>query len=85
MTKFQNLSTTINLYLQDPQTQADIKSGKISPEEVAALQSANNVFDQLAATGLAQMRVEAATSGTTAFGEQRCEGTNGRTADQEKA
>ena len=84
MTKFQNLSTTINLYLQDPQTQADIKSGKISPEEVAALQSANNVFDQLAATGLAQMRVEAATSGTNAFGEQRFEGTNGRTADQEK-
>jgi hypothetical protein len=84
MTKFQNLSTTINLYLQDPQTQADIASGKISAEEVAALQSANNVFDQLAATGLAQMRVEAATSGVNAFGEQRFEGTNGRSADQEK-
>jgi len=84
MTKFQNLSTTINLYLQDPETQAKIASGEIPPEEVAALQSANNVFDQLAATGLAQMRVEAATSGVNAFGEQRFEGTGGRTADQEK-
>ena len=84
MEKFQNLSSTINLYLQDPQTQADIKSGKISPEEVAALQSANNVFDQLAATGLAQMRVESATSGVNAFGEQRFEGTNGRSAQEEK-
>jgi len=84
MTKFQNLSTTINLYLQDPETQAKIASGEIPPEEVAALQSANNVFDQLAATGLAQMRVESATSGVNAFGEQRFEGTGGRTADQEK-
>jgi hypothetical protein len=84
MEKFQNLASTINLYLQDPQTQADIASGKISAEEVAALQSANNVFDQLAATGLAQMRVEAATSGVNAFGEQRFEGTQGRSADQEK-
>jgi len=84
MTKFQNLSTTINLYLQDPETQAKIASGEISPEELSALQSANNVFDQLAATGLAQMRVESSTSGVNAFGEQRFEGTNGRTADQEK-
>ena len=84
MEKFQNLSTTISLFLQDPQTQADIKAGKISAEEIAALQSANNVFDQLAATGLAQMRVESATSGVNAFGEPRFEGTNGRTADQEK-
>ena len=84
MTKFQNLSTTINLYLQDPETQAKIQSGEIPPEEVAALQSANNVFDQLAATGLAQMRVESATSGVNAFGEQRFEGTGDRTAEQEK-
>ncbi len=84
ITKFQNLSTTINLYLQDPETQAKIESGEIPPEEVAALQSANNVFDQLAATGLAQMRVESATSGVNAFGEERFEGTGGRTADQEK-
>ena len=84
MEKFQNLASSINLYLQDPQTQADIKSGKISPGELKALQSANKVFDQLAASGLAQMRVEAATSGVNAFGEQRFEGTNGRSAEQEK-
>ena len=84
MTKFQNLSSTINLYLQDPETQAKIKSGEISPEEVAALQSANNVFDQLAAAGYAQMKVESATSRPNAFGEPRFEGTNGRSAQQEK-
>jgi hypothetical protein len=84
MTKFQNLASSINLYLQDPQTQADIKSGKIGPKELAALQNANKVFDQLAASGLATMRVEAATSGVNAFGEQRFEGTNGRSAEEEK-
>jgi len=56
MDKFQNLATSINLYLQDPQTQEDIANGLISENDLKALQSANTVFGQLAAQGYAQMK-----------------------------
>ena len=83
MDKFQNLATSINLYLQDPQTQEDIANGVISENDLKALQSANDVFGQLAAQGYAQMKIEAR-GGTNIFGEQLFEGTNGRSAEQEK-
>jgi hypothetical protein len=83
MDKFQNLATSINLYLQDPQTQEDIANGVISENDLAALQSANAVFGQLAAQGYAQMKMEAR-GGNNLFGDALFEGTNGRTAEQEK-
>ena len=83
MDKFQNLATSINLYLQDPQTQEDIANGVISENDLKALQSANDVFGQLAAQGYAQMKIEAR-GGTNIFGEQLFEGTNGRSPEEEK-
>jgi len=83
MDKFQNLATSINLYLQDPQTQEDIANGVISENDLKALQSANAVFGQLAAQGYAQMKIEAR-GGNNIFGDQLFEGTNGRNAEQEK-
>jgi hypothetical protein len=83
MDKFQNLATSINLYLQDPQTQEDIANGIISETDLKALQSANTVFGQLAAQGYAQMKIEAR-GGNNLFGDPLFEGTNGRSAEQEK-
>ena len=83
MEKMQNMASTIALYLQDPNVQADIKSGKIGKEEIAALESASKVFDQLGATGYAQMKVEAA-GGLNIYGESLFEGTDGRSAAKEK-
>ena len=83
MDKFQNLATSINLYLQDPQTQEDIANGLISETDLKALQSANTVFGQLAAQGYAQMKIEAR-GGNNLFGEPLFEGTNGRSAEEEK-
>ena len=83
MDKFQNLATSINLYLQDPQAQEDIANGVISENDLKALQSANDVFGQLAAQGYAQMKIEAR-GGTNIFGEQLFEGTNGRSPEEEK-
>ena len=83
MDKFQNLATSINLYLQDPQTQEDIANGVISENDLKALQSANTVFGQLAAQGYAQMKIEAR-GGSNIFGEQLFEGTNGRSPEEEK-
>ena len=83
MDKFQNLATSINLYLQDPQTQEDIANGTISENDLKALQSANTVFGQLAAQGYAQMKIEAR-GGNNLFGDPLFEGTNGRSAEQEK-
>ena len=83
MDKFQNLATSINLYLQDPQTQEDIANGVISETDLKALQSANTVFGQLAAQGYAQMKIEAR-GGSNIFGEQLFEGTNGRSPEEEK-
>ena len=83
MDKFQNLATSINLYLQDPQTQEDIANGVISETDLKALQSANTVFGQLAAQGYAQMKIEAR-GGNNLFGDPLFEGTNGRSAEEEK-
>ena len=83
MDKFQNLATSINLYLQDPQTQEDIANGLISENDLKALQSANTVFGQLAAQGYAQMKIEAR-GGNNLFGEPLFEGTGDRTAEEEK-
>jgi hypothetical protein len=83
MEKMQNMASTIALYLQDPNVQADIQSGKIGKEEIAALESASKVFDQLGATGYAQMKVEAR-GGLNIYGEALFKGTDGRTAEQEK-
>jgi len=83
MEKFQNLATSINLYLQDPATQEDIADGTISENDLKALQSANVVFGQLAAQGYAQMKIEAR-GGNNLFGDPLFEGTNGRSAEQEK-
>ena len=68
MEKFQNMASTISLYLQDPNVQEDIANGTIGKEEIAALQSANKVFNQLAATGYAQMKGEVI-GGKNIFGE----------------
>ena len=83
MDKFQNLATSINLYLQDPNTQEDIANGLISENDLKALQSANTVFGQLAAQGYAQMKIEAR-GGNNLFGEPLFEGTAGRSAEEEK-
>ena len=83
MEKFQNMASTISLYLQDPNVQEDIANGTIGKEEIAALQSANKVFNQLAATGYAQMKGEVI-GGKNIFGEDLFEGTNGRSSAQEK-
>ena len=83
MDKFQNLATSINLYLQDPNTQEDIANGLISENDLKALQSANTVFGQLAAQGYAQMKIEAR-GGNNLFGEPLFEGTGDRTAEEEK-
>ena len=47
------------------------------------MQSANAVFGQLAAQGYAQMKIEAR-GGNNLFGDPLFEGTNGRSAEQEK-
>jgi hypothetical protein len=83
MNKFQHLATSINLYLQDPDTQSKIESGEISGEQLAALQAADKSFNQLAAAGFAQMQIEAR-GGQDLFGTPLFEGTDGRTAEQEK-
>tara|TARA_R100001509_G_scaffold60698_1_gene33520 strand:- start:2895 stop:4721 length:1827 start_codon:yes stop_codon:yes gene_type:complete len=85
MKKFQSLSTSLNLYLQDPQTLDDIRTGKISENDLKALQSANDVFAQLSAQGYAQMRTEAR-GGTNHLGVPLFEATpgSGRTADEER-
>ena len=83
MEKFQNMASTISLYLEDPNIQEDIRTGKISQEDVVALQSANKIFDQLGAVGYAQMRAEQI-GGQNNLGIDRFEGTQGRSAEEEK-
>lgn len=78
MEKFQNMASTISLYLQDPDA-----AEELGPEELKALQSANKVFNQLAASGFAQMKGEVV-GGKNIFGENLFEGTGDRTAEQEK-
>jgi len=57
-TKFQSLSSTINIYLNDPSIQEDIKNGVIDEADLAALKQADAAFDQLGVVGRAQMNAE---------------------------
>ncbi len=57
--KFQNLSSTIELYLQDPSIQEDLKNGVIDQADLDALQTANKAFDQLGTVGRAELLAHA--------------------------
>ena len=83
MEKMQNMASTIAVYLNDPSVQQDIKDGVISKEDVLALESTSKVFDQLGAAGYAQQKQDAR-GGNNMFGDPRFEGTDGRSAEQEK-
>ena len=67
--KFQSLSSTIDIYLQDPSIQEDIKNGVIDKEDLAALQQSQAAFDQLGVIGRAQMRAAMA-GGKDQFGNE---------------
>jgi len=56
--KFQNLSSTISIYLNDPSIQEDLKNGVIDEADLAALQQADAAFEQLGIQGRAQMMAE---------------------------
>tara|TARA_R100000541_G_scaffold27785_1_gene37118 strand:- start:6654 stop:8519 length:1866 start_codon:yes stop_codon:yes gene_type:complete len=81
--KFQNMASSISVYLNDPNVQQDIANGDISPKDIKALESANKVFDQLGASGYAQMQADK-TGGTNFYGENKFKGTDGRTDEEEK-
>ena len=83
MDKFQNMASTISLYLSDANIQEDIANGTIGQEEVDALNAANNAFSQLAAAGYGQMKADSI-GGVNYFLESRFEGTDGRSAEEEK-
>ena len=61
--KFQNLASTLNVYLNDPRLQRDLETGVITQEEYDGLVMANNAFEQLSVTGRAQMAAEYNKSG----------------------
>jgi hypothetical protein len=61
--KFQNLASTLNIYLNDPKLQKDLERGIITQEEYEGLIQANNAFEQLGVVGRAQMAAEYNKSG----------------------
>ena len=61
--KFQNLASTLNIYLNDPKLQKDLEQGIITQEEYEGLIQANNAFEQLGVVGRAQMAAEYNKSG----------------------
>lgn len=61
--KFQNLASTLNIYLNDPKLQQDLERGVITQEEYDGLVQANNAFEQLGVVGRAQMAAEYNKSG----------------------
>ena len=61
--KFQNLASTLNIYLNDPKLQQDLERGIITQEEYDGLVQANNAFEQLGVVGRAQMAAEYNKSG----------------------
>ena len=68
--KFQNLASTLNLYLNDPKLQQDLERGIITQEEYDGLIQANNAFEQLGVVGRAQMAAEYnKTGGKNKFGQ----------------
>ena len=68
--KFQELSSTLNIYLNDPKLQKDLERGIITQEEYEGLQQANNAFEQLGVVGRAQMAAEySKTGGKNRYGQ----------------
>jgi len=68
--KFQELSSTLNIYLNDPKLQQDLERGIITQEEYEGLQQANNAFEQLGVVGRAQMAAEySKTGGKNKYGQ----------------
>ena len=68
--KFQNLASTLNIYLNDPKLQQDLERGVITQEEYDGLVQANNAFEQLGVVGRAQMAAEYnKTGGKNKFGQ----------------
>jgi len=68
--KFQDLSSTLNIYLNDPKLQQDLERGIITQEEFDGLKQANNAFQQLSVVGRAQMRAEfSKTGGKNKYGQ----------------
>jgi hypothetical protein len=68
--KFQELSSTLNIYLNDPKLQKDLERGIITQEEYEGLQQANNAFEQLGVVGRAQMAAEySKTGGKNKYGQ----------------
>ena len=57
-TKFQSLSSTINIYLNDPSIQEDLRNGVLDEEDLASLRQADAAFEQLGVVGRAQMNAE---------------------------
>jgi len=68
--KFQELSSTLNIYLNDPKIKKDLERGIITQEEYDGLQQANNAFEQLGVVGRAQMAAEySKTNGKNKYGQ----------------
>ena len=68
--KFQELSSTLNIYLNDPKLQQDLERGIITQEEYDGLKQANNAFEQLGVVGRAQMAAEySKTGGKNKYGQ----------------
>ena len=68
--KFQNLASTLNIYLNDPKLQQDLERGVSTQEEYDGLVQANNAFEQLGVVGRAQMAAEYnKTGGKNKFGQ----------------
>ena len=69
--KFQNLASTLNLYLNDEkQLKIDLERGNITQDEYQGLIQANNAFEQLGVVGRAQMAAEySKTGGKNKFGQ----------------
>lgn len=68
--KFQDLSSTLNIYLNDPKLKQDLERGIITQEEYNGLQQANNAFEQLGVVGRAQMAAEySKTGGKNKYGQ----------------
>ena len=67
---FKTLSSTLNIYLNDPKLQQDLERGIITQEEFDGLKQANNAFEQLGVVGRAQMAAEfSKTGGKNKYGQ----------------
>lgn len=81
MEKFQELSSTLNIYLNDPKLKQDLERGVITQEEYDGLIQANNAFEQLSAVGRAQMVAEFSKTGAVnKFGQPLFENQNEKDA-----